>query len=176
MTTDDARFDERLRAFSALAKRIAPACDNETQTKISLINPYLECLGYDVRDPHVCRLEYVADIGKAGEKVDYAIMRAGQPSILIEAKAARAELSNETVPAQLQRYFMAVNADFAAFTNGLIWQWYRASGNEAKLDEEPFLVHDVRSPNRRELRCLDRSSTETEPARKRRKRALPPPS
>lgn len=153
--TDDARFDERLRAFAARAKRVAPACDNETQTRTSLINPYLECLGYDVRDPLVCRLEYAADIGKAGEKVDYAIMRGGRPSILIEAKAAKANLSNETVPTQLQRYFMAVNADFAAFTNGLVWQWYRSSGNDRELDKAPFLVHDVRTPpDRQELRWL----------------------
>ena len=152
--TDDKRLEEKLEAFSARAKRVAPACDNEEQTKISLINPYLEFLGYDVRDPAVCRLEFVADIGKAGEKVDYAIMRDGQPSILIEAKAASVDLSNDTVPSQLQRYFMAVNADFAAFTNGVIWQWYRASSRDARLEGTPFLIHDVRSPSRRELHWL----------------------
>ena len=63
--TEDSRLEEKLEAFSARARRIAPACDNEEQTKVSLINPYLEILGYDVRDPMVCRLEYTADIGQA---------------------------------------------------------------------------------------------------------------
>ena len=30
---------------------VIPHCTNEEQTKISLINPYLEYLGWDVRDP-----------------------------------------------------------------------------------------------------------------------------
>ena len=151
--TDDTKLEEQLEAFAARARRVIPDCDNEEQTKISLINPYLELLGYDVRDPAVCRLEYAADIGKAGERVDYAIMRGGQPSILVEAKAATVDLSAQALPSQLQRYFMAVKADFAAYTNGVVWQWYR-SLNGYELDRVPFLVHDVRSPNAAERRWL----------------------
>ena len=152
--TDDKRLEEKLEAFSARARRVAPACDNEEQTKVSLINPYLEILGYDVRDPLVCRLEYRADFGQGREKVDYAIMRDGRPSILIEAKPATEDFSSAVqVPAQLQRYFMAENAEFAVLTNGLGWQWYRA-GPDGKLLETPFLVHDVRSPGSAELRWL----------------------
>ena len=32
---------------------LIPHCTNEEQTKITLINPYLEYLGRDVRDPNV---------------------------------------------------------------------------------------------------------------------------
>ena len=152
--TGDSRLEENLEAFSARARRIAPACDNEEQTKVSLINPYLEILGYDVRDPLVCRLEYRADFGQGREKVDYAIMRDGRPSILIEAKPATVDFSSPVqVPAQLQRYFMAENAGFAVLTNGVVWQWYRA-GPDGKLLETPFVVHDVRSPGSAELRWL----------------------
>lgn len=152
--TGDSQLEEKLEAFSARAKRIAPACDNEEQTKVSLINPYLELLGYDVRDPMVCRLEYRADIGQGREKVDYAIMRDGRPSILIEAKAATEDFSSaREAPSQLQRYFIAENVEFAALTNGVVWQWYRGS-QEGKLREAPFLVHDVRSPEAAELKWL----------------------
>ena len=150
----DSRLEEKLEAFSVRAKRIASACDNEEQTKVSLINPYLEILGYDVRDPLVCRLEYRADIGQGREKVDYAIMRDGRPSILIEAKPATADFSAALqAPVQLQRYFMAEDAEFAALTNGVVWQWYRLA-QEGKLLGTPFLVHDVRSPTAAELRWL----------------------
>ncbi|MCY4497253.1 MAG: type I restriction enzyme HsdR N-terminal domain-containing protein [Rhodospirillaceae bacterium] len=150
----DSRLEENLEAFSTRARRIAPACDNEEQTKVSLINPYLEILGYGVRDPLVCRLEYRAGIGQGREKVDYAIMRDGQPSILIEAKPATADFSSPLpVPAQLQRYFMAEKAEFAVLTNGVMWQWYRG-GPDGMLLETPFLLHDVRSPGSPELRWL----------------------
>lgn len=150
----DTQLEERLKAFAARAKRVAPLCDNEEQTKVSLINPYLEILGYDVRDPAVCRLEYRADIGRGNEKVDYAIMRDSSPQILIEAKAATADFSNAVgAPPQLQRYFIAENVEFAALTNGVVWQWYRGS-QEGKLRETPFLVHDVRSPEMAEMPWL----------------------
>ena len=150
------KLEDRLQAFSTRAKRIAPACDNEEQTKVSLVNPYLEILGYDVRDPHICRLEYTADIGKSGERVDYAIMRSDRPVILIEAKAATVSMTNEAAPAQLQRYFLAEQANFAALTNGLVWQWYRARDRDRVgwLREVPFLVHDVREPGQQELPFL----------------------
>ena len=98
-----------------------------------------------MRDPAVCRFEFLADIGKAWEKVDYAIMRDGRPSILMEAKSASVNLSNETTPSQPQHYFMFEKGDFAAFTNGVIWQWCMG-GNDGTLLETPVLVHDVRSP------------------------------
>ena len=169
--TGDGRLEEKLEAFATRAKRIAPACDNEEQTKVSLINPYLELLGYDVRDPMVCRLEYRADIGQGHEKVDYAILRDGSPSILIEAKAATADFSAaRTAPPQLQRYFMAENVEFAALTNGVVWQWYRGA-QEGRLRETPFLVHDVRSPVAAELKWLQSVSGPTFDAKKARDHA-----
>ncbi len=134
--------------------------------RLPLINPYLELLGYDVRDPMVCRLEYRADIGQGREKVDYAIMRDGRPLILIEAKAATENFSTaREAPTQLQRYFMAENVEFAALTNGVVWQWYRGT-QEGKLRETPFLVHDVRSPEAAELKWLHSVSGPTFDAKK----------
>ena len=151
---DRVQMKERLEVFAARARSIAEHCDNEEQTKVSLINPYLELLGYDVRDPRMCRLEYTADIGKAGERVDYAIIQDGTPSILIEAKAATVDLRSQTVPKQLQRYFMSERADFAALTNGLVWQWYRSTANDNRLEDTPFLVHDVCAPGSLERNWL----------------------
>ena len=75
----DSQLEERLDAFAARAKRIAPLCDNEEQTKVSLINPYLEILGYDVRDPAVCRLEYRADISRGPKRLTTPSCAMGAP-------------------------------------------------------------------------------------------------
>ena len=151
---DRRQMEEKVEAFAARARRIFLHCDNEEQTKISLINPYLELLGYDVRDPVICRLEFSADIGKTGEKVDYAILQDGTPSILIEAKAATLDLRAYSVPTQLQRYFMATRANFAVLTNGLLWHWYRSTAGNNMLETTPFLVHDVRTPGKLERNWL----------------------
>ena len=151
----DTPLEEHLKAFAARAKRYAPMCDNEEQTKVSLINPYLEILGYDVRNPAVCRLEYRADISRGAEKVDYAILRDGRPLILIEAKVTTSDISRPGADAlgQLQRYFMSEKVEFAALTNGVVWQWYRGS-QEGMMKETPFLVHDVRAPEVAEMPWL----------------------
>ena len=148
-------WNKERKTFATKAPGIARYCNNEQQTRISLINPYLKLLGYDVQDPLVCRMEFTADIGKAGERVDYAILQDEKPSILIEAKKAETDIQHETVPNQLQRYFISVDADFAAFTNGLVWCWYRAEfGKGKKLEKTPFIVHDVREPEKREEEWL----------------------
>ena len=146
MAKDKEDMWARMQAFAATARNLAPKCTNEEQTKVSLINPYLEILGYDVRDPDICRFEFTADIGKSNEKVDYAIMRDGKPAIFIEAKSASRQFSEQDrVPVQLQRYFMSDDAEFAVFTNGVVWNWYSSHGNR-KLEETPFKTHDVCHP------------------------------
>ena len=48
--------------------------------------PFIQGLGYDVFDPTEVVPEFVADIGiKKGEKIDYAIFKDGNPTILITA-------------------------------------------------------------------------------------------
>ena len=76
-----ADLHEQLETFAVRAKAIAGYCDNEEQTKVSLVNPFLELLGYDVRDPRHVRLEEKADFHDGREKVDYAVLRGGEPCV-----------------------------------------------------------------------------------------------
>lgn len=49
--------------------------------------PFAREWGYDVFNPNEVTPELVADIGlKQGEKIDYAIIKDGAPTILIECK------------------------------------------------------------------------------------------
>ena len=147
MAKDKEDMWARMQAFSTMARNLVPKCENEEQTTISLINPYLEILGYDVRDPDVCRFEFKAAIFKSNEKVDYAIMQDGKPAILIEAKAATTQFSEHMpAPVQLQRYFSSEDdAEFGVLTNGAVWNWYSSHGGR-KLEEMPFKTHDVCHP------------------------------
>ncbi len=83
-------------------------------------------------------------------------MQADKPAVLIEAKAAKQNLAGQKVPHQLQRYFLDSGAEYAVFTNGLEWRWYRQNavvGNH-KLEQSPFLTHDVRYPSDFEIGWL----------------------
>lgn len=124
-----------------LSKRIENIKANiltEEATKTSIVMPFFQALGYDVFNPSEFVPEYIADVGiKKGEKVDYAILESGKPSILIEVKSIHQELSKHD--SQLFRYFGTSSAKFAILTNGIIYRFYTDLDAPNKMDATPFL-------------------------------------
>ena len=150
----NAELLEKLESHALRVRSIQDYCTNEEQTKVSLINPYLEHLGFDVRDPRYVQLEYRSDIGSGTERVDYALLKNGIPALLIEAKPATMELPQEATT-QLRRYAMALEKlRYCAITNGVRWHWYAKSQQSGDLNPRPFLVHDATNPNETEVRWL----------------------
>ena len=155
MTQKLTELKVELETYAKHKADIAPLCRSEEQTKISLINPYLELLGYDVRDPRSVQVEYRADVpGGKGEKVDYAILHDGSPSILIEAKPASLPLP-QSATVQLARYFVHTPATLAVLTNGIEYRWFAArQGNTGEIADAPILAHDTLNPGDAELSWL----------------------
>ena len=148
--TDKKTMYEALIRFGEAARALESRCrNNEFQTRVSLVNPFLERLGYDSRDPDVVRMEYTADIGKAGEKVDYAIFREGDPYIFIEVKSTEKDIRDARFSHQLARYVVTEpKIRFAALTNGVLWRWHRCADPASRvMEERPFITHDVFQPN-----------------------------
>ena len=68
-------FNESIRQFSERVSILKNTVSTEESTKMSLIVPLFQILGYDVFNPIEFCPEYTADVGiKKGEKVDYAIL------------------------------------------------------------------------------------------------------
>jgi hypothetical protein len=104
--------------------------------------PFLQILGYDVFDPLEVIPEYTCDIGtKKGEKIDYAIMKDGEPIIIVECKHFDHELTLHDN--QLLRYFHVSSAKFGILTNGIHYRFYTDLETPNKMDEKPFLVIDM---------------------------------
>ncbi len=79
---------EELKNFSKRALELKEHISTEEATKMSLVAPFFQILGYDIFNPSEFCPEFTADIGiKKGEKVDYAILINGTPIILIEVKS-----------------------------------------------------------------------------------------
>ena len=133
-------------ALSALAKRVEQHGDTihtEEAIKTSVVLPFLQSLGYDVFNPAEVIPEYTADaVGKKGEKVDYAIMRDGEVSILIECKGLTTALGEKHL-AQLYRYFSVTNARFAILTNGREFRFHSDLEETNRLDRRPFFTFDL---------------------------------
>lgn len=152
MTDSDYR-SELLAKLQDHAKKVDDVkryCTDVANTRGALVEPLLEILGYDCRDPREVAREFTADVaGRKGEKVDYALIRDGKPVVLVEAKTMGNRLGGGERE-QLQRYFPFTPARLAVLTDGIRWRWYRGMsepGQSHQMDSSPFLTYDVREPS-----------------------------
>lgn len=131
---------DRLRELALRIPSQREHLTTEEATKNALVMPFINALGYNVFDPLEVVPEFTADVGtKKGEKVDYAIMRGGEPIILIECKWIGSNL-DETHSSQLYRYFSVTPARFSVLTNGAEYRFYSDLEQPNKMDARPFLV------------------------------------
>ena len=108
---------------------------NEQQTIEGLIRPFIEALGYDLRNPLEAPAQY--SCGNAG-RVDFAILYDGRPVIIFECKPADNDrLIDER--GQLQRYFQACHPVVAVLTNGIRYQFFADLDTDGTMDSEPFM-------------------------------------
>ena len=136
-------FIEELRNLSARIEKQKDLIHTEEATKNAFVMPFINLLGYDVFNPAEVVPEFTADVGtKAGEKVDYAIVKDDEVIMLIECKRYGEDLS-EVHTSQLYRYFSVVHARIAVLTNGVLYRFYTDLEEENKMDTKPFLEFDM---------------------------------
>lgn len=135
-------FTDQIKQFAQRASKLAETIQTEEATKMSMVVPFFQVLGYDVFNPSEFCPEYTADVGiKKGEKVDYAILIENTPEILIECKWCGEKLDKHD--SQLFRYFGTSPAKFAILTNGIEYKFYTDLDEENKMDLTPFLEIDI---------------------------------
>ena len=109
----------------------------ETPTRTILVDPLLEALGWDVRDPHEVQMEYPTVDGKS---VDYALKINRKPIVLVEAKPLDDPLGDVKAVTQVVGY--AANGGIASciLTNGVKWKVYRSLEECSAPDKLMFEV------------------------------------
>ncbi len=135
-------FKDEVKQFGQRTEKMIPQIQTEEATKNALIMPFIKLLGFDVFDPFEVNPEFIADIGiKKGEKVDYAIMKDGEPIIIIECKHHLEKLDPHN--SQLFRYFHVCKAKFSLLTNGLNYRFYTDLNEPNKMDDKPFFEFNI---------------------------------
>lgn len=143
MTSGAVDFIEKLRELASRIPQQLEHIRTEEATKTALILPFIQLLGYNVFDAAEVTPEFVADVGtKKGEKVDYVILRSGQPIMMFECKAANVDLDT-IMPTQLYRYFSVSTARFGILTNGVSYRVFSDLDEPNKLDAKPFLELNI---------------------------------
>ena len=111
---------------------------SEWHTRYALIDPIIRALGWDTGSPDECCVEWPRPWG--GGKVDYALfgnsdmydIAAGgiAPTVIIESKRAKTELTVEIIDSQLSKYANCkprMYRGVAVLTNGRQWLLYDMS-------------------------------------------------
>lgn len=136
------KFKEDLKQLGKRVIELKDSIGTEEATKTSLIMPFFVTLGYDLFNPTEFIPEFTADVGiKKGEKVDYAIVLDGKPTILIEAKSINEPLTKHD--SQLFRYFGTTESKFGILTNGQEYKFFTDLDEPNKMDLSPFLTVDI---------------------------------
>ena len=109
----------------------------ETPTRTIVIDPLLQALGWDVRDPDEVELEYPTVDGKS---VDYGLKLNKRCQLLVEAKALDDPLSDVKAITQVVNYANSDGIVWCILTNGLTWKVYRSIENCPAPDKLMFEV------------------------------------
>jgi predicted type IV restriction endonuclease/predicted transport protein len=95
----------------------------ETPTRTIIVDPLLEALGWDVRDPDEVLLEYpTVDV----KSVDYALLINRKPVFLVEAKPLDDPLNDVKGITQVCGYAANDGIVWCVLTNGVVWKVYRS--------------------------------------------------
>lgn len=146
-------------ALSAKVTQFKSHLKSEEATKTAFILPFLRALGYDDGNPIEFIPEYTCDVGKEGEKVDYAIVIDDSPKLLIECKSCEFQLSKKHIT-QLFRYYSVCDAHFAILTNGVEYQFFTDRNKANVMDDAPFFVFNAEHFEDSQLETLDGISRE----------------
>jgi len=133
----------------------------EQNTKASLIEPLLECLGWDIRDLDSVHREYRA---KPRDKpVDYALKILRRPRLFIEAKGLGENLSDRKWVSQVLGYATVAGVEWSVLTDGNEYRIYNATAPvdaEEKLFRKVCIADEDASTVSSSLHLISRSNLE----------------
>jgi predicted type IV restriction endonuclease/predicted transport protein len=116
----------------------------ETPTRSIIVDPLLESLGWDVRDPDEVELEYPTVDCRS---VDYALLVNRKPALLVEAKPLDDPLNDVKAITQVVGYAANDGIVWCVLTNGVVWKVYRSIEECPAPDKLMFEVSlDPRDP------------------------------
>jgi len=128
--------------------------NTEEATKNAFVMPFIQLLGYDIFNPTEVIPEYICDIGtKKGEKVDYVIMKDGEPILIIECKHWKQDADAHN--SQLHRYYHVSKARFGVLTNGHTYNFYTDLEKPNIMDEKPFFTLELGNLKETSVKILE---------------------
>jgi hypothetical protein len=119
----------------------SPQMDEEN-TKVRLVQPFLELLGWDLYSTEV-ELEYTVPMASGSTHVDYALLVGDSPVAFVEAKPVRSDLSDGSIR-QLKSYMrQELDVDWGILTNGKAFEVLTKSRHQNSGEEVSVVRFDL---------------------------------
>ena len=119
----------------------SPQMDEEN-TKVKLVQPFLELLGWDLYSTEVS-LEYTIPMASGSTHVDYALLVGDSPVVFVEAKPVRSTLTEDEVR-QLRSYMrQELDVDWGILTNGKSFEVLTKNRNQNGGEEVSVVQFDL---------------------------------
>ena len=112
---------------------------NEIRTRYALIDPLLREMGWDTSDPSAVIPEYRSGSGRA----DYALMSAGSPAVMVEAKKLGTPLRDDVLTQSIS-YCLVEGTGHFAVTDGARWEIYETH-KPVPIDQKLVAKFDLSS-------------------------------
>jgi hypothetical protein len=119
------RLREVIKDVAAKVRRYQERGLGEQNTKASLIDPILEALGWDIRDPDEVHREFKPT--SKDSPVDYALKLIRKPRLFIEAKGLGEVLSDRRWVAHILGYAVKAGVEWCVLTDGDEYRFYNAT-------------------------------------------------
>jgi len=148
-------FVENLSSLQQQVQKYKHQIKNKEAAKLALAIPFIEALGFDVRDPYEVIPGFsLTDKCQDAGSIDFCMMVNGTPAFLLACQAP-----GETLDIQqsgLPSCYPAIPCKFAILTNGIQYQFFSDLEKDHQLDPFPFLDIDLEELSDADLVHLDR--------------------
>jgi predicted type IV restriction endonuclease len=133
------QLGDAIRTIAAKVPKYRDRTIGEQNTKASLIEPILEALGWDIRDPDEVHREF-RPISR-DSPVDYALKLIRKPRLFVEAKGLGEDLGDRKWVTQVLGYAVVAGVEWCVLTDGDCYRFYNAT---APVDAEEKLFCTIR--------------------------------
>ena len=119
---------------------------HESVTRILLVDPVLEILGWDVREPNLVQLEFKTATQKQ-ERADYLLKHDSQDLAIVETKRYNPSFNPNDHREQGNRYATDSGVAFFVLTNGARWALYKRELLTPLENLEPIVDFNIMDDN-----------------------------
>lgn len=130
-------FEESIRILGRRAADLKPGMLEEG-TKLALVQPFIQALGYEVSNPAEVVPEFTASTGSLKDaRADYAILKDGKAFAVFECKKLGEPL--DVHKTQLEWYFVNSPARIGILTDGNRYIFFSDLEERHRMDAVPFM-------------------------------------